>query len=1027
MADSLDFRILGPLEVSDGERAVRLGGVKQRSLLAILLLQAPEPVSADRLIDELWGEEPPEDAHTALHQHVSRLRKLLEPHAVLVTRAPGYVAEVPDGALDLDRFERLRDDGRRALEGGRAAQAAERLGEALALWRGRPLADLEHERFARDAIARLDEARVEAIELRIDAELALGRHAELVAELQSLVRRHPLREGLRGRLMLALYRSGRQADALAAYADARATLVGELGLEPGAELRRMQAAILEQDPALGPQRRTVPPPQRRRRRLAAAATAALATAAIAAGIVMGQDDGPGAPDDAAIAAAAGSGGSIARFDVATGTLERRIPAGRTPASVAAAGGRVWVVDADAGTLLGVDPASGAVEALATGATPSEVSATADAVWVANGTPLEQAQFVGPAVTEVAQLDPATRTRRARVALPPATGRVSNRFENGLAVSGDAVWAVTAGGSVVRIEAGTAAVTATARSLGALAVAAGGAGVWALLDDATVVALDEETARVRRRVRLPTDSPSAIAVSDEAAWATSSVDGTLWRIAPDGALGAVDVGSGVTDVVAGAGRTWVANPIAGTITSVDPASMRVLRSVEVGGIPRSLAIDGGTLWVAITGEADAAGARVAGIEPLPLSVCEPAQVGAGGRADVLVVSDLPLQGGVRITATQMAQAITFVLRERDFRAGRFRVAYQSCDDSIARTGLFDEAKCAANARAYGANADLLAVIGTLNSPCAVAAVPELNRSRGGPVAMISPLNSMVGLTRTGPGAPPELLARLYPTGRRNYLRVFPTDDLQGAALALLARDRGRGRTYVLDDGEPGYGVPMATNFATAARRLGLAVTGRASWDPGARSYAALADRVAAARPGAVFLGGLIDSNAASVVRALRHRLGPGVDLLGPDGLTPLPLLARKARGAARGVFVSLAGVLTEGLPRGGAAFVRRFAATQAGAPVEPSSVYTAQAAEVVLDAIARSDGTRASVLDELFRTRVRDGLLGDFEFDSRGDISEHPVTILRVARGGSSNRVASVEGGVVERVSRPPARLVATDR
>ena len=148
------------------------------------------------------------------------------------------------------------------------------------------------------------------------------------------------------------------------------------------------------------------------------------------------------------------------------------------------------------------------------------------------------------------------------------------------------------------------------------------------------------------------------------------------------------------------------------------------------------------------------------------------------------------------------------------------------------------------------------------------------------------------------------------------------------------------------------------------------------------------------------------------------------MLAPDGLTPLPLLVRTAGDAARGVFVSLRGVVTERLPSGGAAFVQRFASTQGGAEVEPSAVYAAQAAEVVLDAIARSDGTRASVLDALFRTRVRDGLLGDFEFDARGDITESPVTILRVAHGGRSTRIASVEGGVVERVSRPPARLVA---
>ncbi len=215
--------------MTDGERSLRLGGTKQRSVLAILLLEAGKPVSADHLIDELWGDSPPDDANTALHQHVSRLRKLLEPHAVVITSASGYVAEIDDGALDLQRFERLRDDGRRALDSGRHAEAAASLAEALALWRGRPLADLEHERFARDGIARLEEARLEAVELRIDADLALGRHAALVGELQELVSRYPLREGLRGQLMLALYRAGRQADALAAYADARSTLVEDLG------------------------------------------------------------------------------------------------------------------------------------------------------------------------------------------------------------------------------------------------------------------------------------------------------------------------------------------------------------------------------------------------------------------------------------------------------------------------------------------------------------------------------------------------------------------------------------------------------------------------------------------------------------------------------------------------------------------------------------------------------------------------------------------------------------------------------
>ena len=224
---------------------------------------------------------------------------------------------------------------------------------------------------------------------------------------------------------------------------------------------------------------------------------------------------------------------------------------------------------------------------------------------------------------------------------------------------------------------------------------------------------------------------------------------------------------------------------------------------------------------VAGPSAAATNEVSGVHALPPTACEPVVAGKG-ESDLLVVSDLPLQGGIRITATQMAQAIAFTLREREFRAGRFRVAYQSCDDSIARTGLYDEAKCAANARAYADNADVVGIIGTLNSPCALAAVPVLNTAEGGALGMVSPLNSFVGLTREGVGVPPSLPSSLYPTGERNYLRVYPTDDLQGAALALRAKDLGAKRVFVLDDGEPGYGEPMAARFrdrrsATRSRR------------------------------------------------------------------------------------------------------------------------------------------------------------------------------------------------------------------
>jgi DNA-binding SARP family transcriptional activator len=245
----MEFRILGPLEVWQGESEVPLGGPKPRALLAILLLHANEVVPADRLVDELWGEDSPEDAATALRVNVSRLRKAL-PEDVLRTRAPGYVIRVEADELDLGRFEQLVDEARGLLARGSVGDAAERLREALSLWRGSALADFAYESFAQTPIARLEEIRLAAVELRIDADLLSGRHAELVGELEALVAEHPLRERLWRHLMTALYRSGRQAEALEAYQRARRTLVEQLGIEPGSALQELERAILRRDSEL---------------------------------------------------------------------------------------------------------------------------------------------------------------------------------------------------------------------------------------------------------------------------------------------------------------------------------------------------------------------------------------------------------------------------------------------------------------------------------------------------------------------------------------------------------------------------------------------------------------------------------------------------------------------------------------------------------------------------------------------------------------------------------------------------------
>ena len=257
----MDYRILGPVEIRAGDRLVPLRGVHQRELLAVLLLRANEIVSSDRLIDELWEGDPPQTAAKMIQNGVSQLRKLIEPD-VLVTRSPGYLLVVRPEEVDAVRFQRAVEQARVDLGAGAPEQAADSLREALALWRGPALADCADIPFARAEAARLEELRSTATEDRIEAELELGRHADLVAELEALVAQYPLRERLRAQLMVALYRSGRQAEALRVYHETREILVEELGLEPGRALQRLERAVLVQDPALELPRDGAPEPAR---------------------------------------------------------------------------------------------------------------------------------------------------------------------------------------------------------------------------------------------------------------------------------------------------------------------------------------------------------------------------------------------------------------------------------------------------------------------------------------------------------------------------------------------------------------------------------------------------------------------------------------------------------------------------------------------------------------------------------------------------------------------------------------------
>ena len=333
-------------------------------------------------------------------------------------------------------------------------------------------------------------------------------------------------------------------------------------------------------------------------------------------------------------------------------------------------------------------------------------------------------------------------------------------------------------------------SAVVRRLDAGAVAAGDEGVWTLGLDSSLARIDPATAAVDKRIRVAANTLSAIAVGAGAVWAAAPYDGTVWRVDPEPRVvqRTIDVGMGVTDVAYGLGSVWALNSLRGTVSRIDPETNRVVAKVALGNTPRQIAVGAGGVWVTVAGAAGApvaaAGEVPEGGPALPAATCGRVFYGGTGVPDRLIVSDMPLRGGGSLPTLQMSEAIAHVLRQRGFRAGRLRIGYQSCDDSTAQAGIADEEKCAANAKLYADTPAVIGVIGPYNSYCAIGQIPIANRAR---LAMISPTNSDVALTHPTPLAPEGHLEDLYPTGERNYVRVYPREDAQAAAAALFARD------------------------------------------------------------------------------------------------------------------------------------------------------------------------------------------------------------------------------------------------
>jgi branched-chain amino acid transport system substrate-binding protein len=373
-----------------------------------------------------------------------------------------------------------------------------------------------------------------------------------------------------------------------------------------------------------------------------------------------------------------------------------------------------------------------------------------------------------------------------------------------------------------------------------------------------------------------------------------------------------------------------------------------------------------------------------------------EYGGTGPAQALIVSDLPLQGDSRQRSLQMNEAIRLVLDGSGWRAGPRSVAFQACDDSNAKSGLWSKARCQANARAYAADASVLGVIGTYNSGCAEAIVPILGQAPGGGLAMVSPGNTAICLTQTSPSCVNGTPQSLYPA-RRNYARVVPNDAYQGAGLASFAQQRGIGRAFVLFAANDPTSLGQARTFRGAAHKLGIEIAGFHAWSPDASSYRGLMRKVARTSPDAVLLAGLTEQNGGRLIKDKVAVLGPNsgmVKLLAPDGFAQQSTI-ELAGAAAKGMFASLPGRLPQSLEGPGKKLVAELEGEVKG-PVELYAPYAGQAASVLLDAIAVSD-QRSGVIDAVRETNVHNGIAGSFEILPSGDPSIAPITVS-VARG-----------------------------
>lgn len=982
----VEYRVLGPIEVAADGRRIAIGAGKQRALLALLLMNANAAVSVDRTIDALWNGRPPATAAKVVQVLISQLRKALAAGGgeCIATVGGGYMLRLEPGQTDIDRFEGLLDTGRAELAGGRPHDAERALSAALDVWRGEAYADVAYEDFARDETARLDERRLDAVEERFEAMLANRRHVDAVSGLEKEVAQHPLRERLIGLWMVALHRCGRRAEALAAYDQARRRLADELGIEPGERLQRLYAAMLESDEADSSPLDLRAPGRRNGARLLAAGATLLVVAAVAA---LAIDRSGGADRLETVA-----GDSVGLIEPASGRVIAEYPVGQTPSGVIARGGVAWTINSDSQTVSRVDRLGRRDQAVP--GAPADLEWADGFIWVSYTT-LSNARLA----FGVLRLDADTLHPEGRIELRRTEPIATLPFAP-LAVAAGRLWLGAPAGLLTAIDPVRMRVVRTVKVEDvARGLAADGQALWVLLAEGKLLRADGRTGRARQQITIDTPHVLDIATADGFVWVSDGFTGNVWRVTPGppAEMSTFDAGNSAFHLAAVPGGVWVTSGSDGAVTWIDSSSGH-RRRIRVGNAPIGVAVSSAGLWASVGQGAPTAFEAGTQSGAIPIGNCDSPIYSGEGSPDVVVAVDLPLDklDAVNFTAA-MAHASEQALRQHHFRAGRFRVAMQLCDDaSGGDAGYWDQTKCEANAAMYAGTPKVVAVLAPFNSGCTASELPTLNRVHGGPLAMVSPANDWVGFTRSARGNTTGEPDDHYPTGVRSFFRVYPSDVAETKVDAHLAKTLGLRRVLVtLNPKSDGWETTVAWSFAAAARAEGISIVGPRVLHGQIRRTIQQSLRHGA---DGLFLASRIEPPQISAIVAARRLGGKAFPIMtwnatlfdGPIWLKDTP--------EARGMYIS-GGWYTSPqaqLPAAG----RRFMSALDEAPRvnRAFAPFSAQAMDVVLAAIARSDGSRQSVLRELFATRVTDGILGSFGFQPNGDMTSVPVAIYRLQPG-----------------------------